>query len=122
MTSFEFDRDKNQVNVLKYGIDSARAQLLWDDPNLIEVQARSDDEPRSRPLEKRCSKIRAYLSNSRVCGQLLEKISKASETSAKAIQIVFTFDAEDVVKTIAKANTKRCRTAAISCRGKRPTQ
>jgi len=45
--SFEFDRDKSQVNVLKHGIDFARAQLLWDDPNLIEVQARSDDEPRS---------------------------------------------------------------------------
>ncbi|MFM7119615.1 MAG: BrnT family toxin [Gammaproteobacteria bacterium] len=47
MTSFEFDRDKSQVNLLKHGIDFARAQLLWDDPNLIEVQTRSDDEPRS---------------------------------------------------------------------------
>jgi uncharacterized DUF497 family protein len=47
MASFEFDRDKSQVNLLKHGIDFARAQLLWDDPNLIEVQARSDDEPRS---------------------------------------------------------------------------
>ncbi|MFM8356754.1 MAG: BrnT family toxin [Gammaproteobacteria bacterium] len=47
ITSFEFDRDKSQVNLLKHGIDFARAQLLWDDPNLIEVQARSDDEPRS---------------------------------------------------------------------------
>ena len=47
MASFEFDSDKSQVNLLKHGIDFARAQLLWDDPNLIEVQARSDDEPRS---------------------------------------------------------------------------
>ncbi len=47
MTSFEFDGDKSQANLLKHGIDFARAQLLWDDPDLVEVQARSDDEPRS---------------------------------------------------------------------------
>jgi uncharacterized DUF497 family protein len=47
MKSFEFDGDKSQANLQKHGIDFARAQLWWDDLALIEVQARSDDEPRS---------------------------------------------------------------------------
>lgn len=57
MTSFEFDSDKSQANLLKYGIDFARAQLLWDDPDLVEVQARSDDEPRSLVVAQLDGKI-----------------------------------------------------------------
>lgn len=47
MYSFEFDAEKSDSNLSKHGIDFIEAQLLWDDPAFIEIQARSDDEPRS---------------------------------------------------------------------------
>ena len=43
---FEFDPDKSGTNKQKHGIDFVRAQALWDDPDLIEVPARTTDEPR----------------------------------------------------------------------------
>ena len=46
MYIFEFDPDKSRSNREKHGIDFVQAQKLWDDPNLLEVRAKSDDEPR----------------------------------------------------------------------------
>ena len=37
---------KSEANKRKHGIDFITAQALWDDPNLIEVPARTTDEPR----------------------------------------------------------------------------
>jgi uncharacterized protein len=37
---------KSQVNKAKHGIDFVEAQALWLDERLIEVPARSGDEPR----------------------------------------------------------------------------
>lgn len=47
MPSFEFDSKKSLSNLNKHGIDFTDAQALWDDPDLIEVHTKSDDEPRS---------------------------------------------------------------------------
>jgi uncharacterized DUF497 family protein len=44
---FEFDTSKSQSNKAKHGIDFEAAQALWDDPDLIEIPARTADEPRS---------------------------------------------------------------------------
>jgi len=44
---FEFDSGKSSANKEKHGIDFDRAQTLWDDPELIEIPARTSDEPRS---------------------------------------------------------------------------
>lgn len=44
---FTFDPDKSAANLLKHGIDFRSAQALWDDPDLIEIPARTEDEPRS---------------------------------------------------------------------------
>lgn len=44
--TFEFDPDKSAANLQKHGIDFYRSQALWDDPDLIEVPARTEDEPR----------------------------------------------------------------------------
>ena len=52
MRTFEFNPDKSQANLVKHGIDFAQAQQLWDDPGMIEVQARSTDEPRSIGIAK----------------------------------------------------------------------
>jgi hypothetical protein len=43
---FEFDSGKSAANKKKHGIDFVRAQALWDDPDLIEVPARTSDESR----------------------------------------------------------------------------
>jgi len=49
---FEFDERKSNSNLNKHGIDFEQAQLLWDDPEVIEVQAKSEDEPRSLIIGK----------------------------------------------------------------------
>ena len=46
MNDFEYDDDKSSANQEKHGIDFPVAQALWNDPDLLEVRAKSDDEPR----------------------------------------------------------------------------
>ena len=46
MNVFEFDTTKNESNNAKHNIDFVQAQLLWDDPMLLEVAAKTEDEPR----------------------------------------------------------------------------
>ena len=46
MLAFEFDQTKSQANLSKHGIDFIDAQLLWDDPGLLEIPAKTEDEPR----------------------------------------------------------------------------
>lgn len=43
---FEFDNNKSEENKKRHGIDFVEAQMLWDDPDRIEVPARTIDEPR----------------------------------------------------------------------------
>ncbi len=43
---FEFDPDKSAANKSKHGIDFESAQALWDDPDFVEIPARTTDEPR----------------------------------------------------------------------------
>ncbi|MBE0436747.1 MAG: BrnT family toxin [Methylomicrobium sp.] len=47
MNTFEFDPEKSQSNLEKHGIDFVEAQELWNDPDYIEIKAKSEDEPRS---------------------------------------------------------------------------
>ena len=44
--SFEYDVKKSEINNKKHGIDFEEAKKLWDDPNLIEIPAKTIDEPR----------------------------------------------------------------------------
>ncbi|TXT33257.1 MAG: hypothetical protein FD135_5527 [Comamonadaceae bacterium] len=46
MISFEFDPTKSESNRTKHGIDFLEAQGLWNDPMLLEIPAKTDDEPR----------------------------------------------------------------------------
>ena len=46
MIEFEFDERKSAANLAKHGIDFVDAQFLWSDPDLLEISARIDDEPR----------------------------------------------------------------------------
>ena len=47
MYKFEFDDGKSLLNLEKRGIDFVDAQQLWNDPYLLEIEARSTDESRS---------------------------------------------------------------------------
>ncbi len=47
MPSFQYDPKKSLSNLKKHGIDFEQAQILWEDPNLVTLKARSGDEPRS---------------------------------------------------------------------------
>ena len=46
MSGFEFDHSKSKANLEKHGIDFQAAQELWKDPDLLEIQAKSDEEDR----------------------------------------------------------------------------
>ena len=43
---FEFDKRKSHANKKKHGIDFIEAQDLWEDPDRIEIPAKTTDEPR----------------------------------------------------------------------------
>jgi uncharacterized protein len=43
---FEFDQAKSDANRLKHGIDFVQAQELWKDLYALQIQAKSDTEPR----------------------------------------------------------------------------
>ena len=43
---FEFDSKKSRSNKDKHGIDFEEAKALWEDPHLLEIEARSSEEPR----------------------------------------------------------------------------
>ena len=46
MEEFEFDDDKSKANLEKHGIDFEAAQQLWQDPELLEIQAKTEGEQR----------------------------------------------------------------------------
>ena len=46
MVLFEFDAAKSESNRAKHGIDFIAAQSLWSDPMLLEIPAKTEDEPR----------------------------------------------------------------------------
>lgn len=56
MEEFEFDEAKSQANLDKHGIDFVAAQELWKDPHLLEIRAKSEDEPRFALIGKVCEK------------------------------------------------------------------
>jgi len=43
---FEFDPRKSAINKRKHGITFVEAQQLWDDSDMLEIPARTEDEPR----------------------------------------------------------------------------
>ena len=64
---FEFDPKKSDNNRHKHGIDFHEARAMWDDPDLIEIAARTGDEPRflvvAKIAGKHWSAVITYRSN-----------------------------------------------------------
>ncbi len=46
MSDFEFDESKSNENKKKHGIDFLEAQVIWDDPDVMEIPAKTRDEKR----------------------------------------------------------------------------
>ncbi|HNT35169.1 MAG TPA: BrnT family toxin [bacterium] len=53
---FEFDTRKSAANKRKHGLDFVEAQALWEDPDLVEIPARTEDEPRFLVIGKTTGK------------------------------------------------------------------
>jgi uncharacterized protein len=49
---FEFDEAKSRTNKARHGIDFVEAQALWEDMDLLEVPAKTEDEPRAVVIGK----------------------------------------------------------------------
>lgn len=49
---FEFDENKSRANGEKHGIDFNEIQALWEDPDRIEIPAKTVDENRSIVIGK----------------------------------------------------------------------
>lgn len=64
---FEFHASKSTSNRLKHGIDFEEAQALWNDPLLLEIPAKLEDEPRFLLIgtidHRRCSTVITYRGN-----------------------------------------------------------
>ncbi len=62
--SVEFEPAKSASNKRKHGIDFLEAQMLWEDPDVIEVPARTEEESRflviGRIGEKHWSAVITY--------------------------------------------------------------
>jgi uncharacterized DUF497 family protein len=53
---FEFDPSKSKINQKKHGIDFIDAQALWEDPDFVEIPAKTTDEQRFLVVGKIASK------------------------------------------------------------------
>ena len=54
---FEFDEEENLTNRKKHGVGFVEAQAMWDDENLLEIPAKTEDEPRSILIGRMHGKI-----------------------------------------------------------------
>jgi uncharacterized DUF497 family protein len=50
--NFEFDTGKSDSNKITHGIDIVEAQELWNDIDLLEIPAKTTDEPRFLVIAK----------------------------------------------------------------------
>ena len=64
---FAYDLTKSATNKQKHGIDFEEAKTLWSDPDLLEIEARTTDEPRflviGRIADKHWSAVVTYRNN-----------------------------------------------------------
>jgi uncharacterized DUF497 family protein len=54
---FEFDPAKSAANLAKHGIEFVAAEALWNDPDRLEIPARSVDEPRAQVIGRIGSQV-----------------------------------------------------------------
>jgi len=49
---FEYDLRKSAANKKKHGIDFEEAQIIWDDPDILEILLMAEDEQRHMVIGK----------------------------------------------------------------------
>jgi hypothetical protein len=49
---FEFDGSKSTTNKIRHGINFVEAQAIWEDMDLLEIPAKTADEPRAVVIGK----------------------------------------------------------------------
>ena len=54
---FEFGPKKSEANKRRHGIDFVEAQVLWGDPDLVEIPVKTSDEPRFLVIGKISDKL-----------------------------------------------------------------
>ena len=54
---FEYDPQKSESNQKKHGINFNKAKHLWDDVNRLQIEAKSDTEPRFALIAIYCDKL-----------------------------------------------------------------
>ena len=59
--TFQYDPEKSAANREKHGINFEQVQALWGDPNLLEIPARSRDEPRRLVIGRLWNKVWAVV-------------------------------------------------------------
>lgn len=55
--TYEFDEAKSAANKAKHGLDFSEAQKLWQDPDAVELPARSETEERKMLIAQTGGKI-----------------------------------------------------------------
>jgi uncharacterized protein len=62
---FEWDEAKSESNREKHGIEFSAACALWDDPDRVEIPARTEDEPRLLVIGRIGSRVWSAVTTSR---------------------------------------------------------
>jgi len=73
---FEFDKKKSISNKHKHGIDFLESQALWDDPERLELPAKTVGEQRYMLIGKICNKHWSAVFT--ICGEKTRIISVRS--------------------------------------------
>ncbi len=58
---FEFDSEKSEANKAKHGIDFVEGQALWEDPDRLQLPARTQGEPRLMLIGRIAEKNRSAI-------------------------------------------------------------
>jgi uncharacterized DUF497 family protein len=83
---FEFDPSKSAANKDKHGIDFDEAQVLWDDDNRIEFDARSTDEQRFATVGRIGEKLWAAYFTMRGNTVRLISVRRARDSESKSYE------------------------------------
>ena len=74
---FEYNPAKSSLNKDKHGIDFDEAQQLWDDPSLVEANAKVGEEPRFLAVGKIGSKHWAAIFTHRESNRRIISVRRA---------------------------------------------
>ena len=81
---FEFDPVKSASNLRKHGIDFVDAQALWQDPDRLEIPARSIDEPRVQVIGRIGNRVWSVFTTTRAGRVRIISVRRARDEEEEA--------------------------------------